>query len=45
MPKAVAIAIGAHPDDIEFYMAGTLVFAESLILSIDKPHKVRIRTI
>ena len=25
MPKNVAIAIGAHPDDIEFYMAGTLV--------------------
>ena len=25
MPKKVAIAIGAHPDDIEFYMAGTLV--------------------
>jgi N-acetylglucosamine malate deacetylase 1 len=24
MPKKVAIAIGAHPDDIEFYMAGTL---------------------
>jgi len=24
-PKSVAIAIGAHPDDIEFYMAGTLV--------------------
>lgn len=25
MPSKVAIAIGAHPDDIEFYMAGTLV--------------------
>ena len=25
MRKLVAIAIGAHPDDIEFYMAGTLV--------------------
>jgi LmbE family N-acetylglucosaminyl deacetylase len=25
MPNKVAIAIGAHPDDIEFYMAGTLV--------------------
>lgn len=25
MPEKVAIAIGAHPDDIEFYMAGTLV--------------------
>ena len=25
MPKKVAIAVGAHPDDIEFYMAGTLV--------------------
>ena len=25
MPKKVAIAIGAHPDDIEFYMAGTLL--------------------
>jgi LmbE family N-acetylglucosaminyl deacetylase len=25
MPKQVAIAIGAHPDDIEFYMAGTLL--------------------
>jgi LmbE family N-acetylglucosaminyl deacetylase len=24
MPKQTAIAIGAHPDDIEFYMAGTL---------------------
>ncbi len=25
MPAKVAIAIGAHPDDIEFYMAGTLL--------------------
>src|SRR6266436_7681864 len=25
MAKKVAIAIGAHPDDIEFYMAGTLL--------------------
>jgi N-acetylglucosamine malate deacetylase 1 len=25
MPNQVAIAIGAHPDDIEFYMAGTLL--------------------
>jgi len=25
MPNKVAIAIGAHPDDIEFYMAGTLL--------------------
>ena len=25
MPTKVAIAIGAHPDDIEFYMAGTLL--------------------
>jgi LmbE family N-acetylglucosaminyl deacetylase len=25
MPKKVAIAIAAHPDDIEFYMAGTLL--------------------
>ena len=25
MKKPVAIAIGAHPDDIEFYMAGTLL--------------------
>jgi N-acetylglucosamine malate deacetylase 1 len=25
MPKKSAIAIGAHPDDIEFYMAGTLL--------------------
>ena len=25
MPKSSAIAIGAHPDDIEFYMAGTLL--------------------
>jgi LmbE family N-acetylglucosaminyl deacetylase len=25
MPRKSAIAIGAHPDDIEFYMAGTLV--------------------
>jgi LmbE family N-acetylglucosaminyl deacetylase len=24
MPDKVAIAVGAHPDDIEFYMAGTL---------------------
>ncbi len=26
--KPVAIAIGAHPDDIEFYMAGTLVLLQ-----------------
>jgi N-acetylglucosamine malate deacetylase 1 len=25
MPNKVAFAIGAHPDDIEFYMAGTLL--------------------
>src|SRR5260221_7276347 len=25
MGKRVAIAVGAHPDDIEFYMAGTLL--------------------
>ena len=25
MPHNIAIAIGAHPDDIEFYMAGTLL--------------------
>jgi LmbE family N-acetylglucosaminyl deacetylase len=25
MPRPVAIAISAHPDDIEFYMAGTLL--------------------
>ena len=25
MPARTAIAIGAHPDDIEFYMAGTLL--------------------
>jgi LmbE family N-acetylglucosaminyl deacetylase len=25
MPKKSAIAVGAHPDDIEFYMAGTLL--------------------
>jgi len=25
MTKPIAIAIGAHPDDIEFYMAGTLL--------------------
>lgn len=25
MPNQIAIAIGAHPDDIEFYMAGTLL--------------------
>src|SRR6266404_6337173 len=25
MAKKVVIAIGAHPDDIEFYMAGTLL--------------------
>jgi LmbE family N-acetylglucosaminyl deacetylase len=28
MPNQVAIAIGAHPDDIEFYMAGTLVLLQ-----------------
>lgn len=28
MAKPVAIAIGAHPDDIEFYMAGTLVLLQ-----------------
>src|SRR4030095_2258981 len=28
MPKSVAIAIGAHPDDIEFCMAGTLVLLQ-----------------
>lgn len=28
MPDKVAIAIGAHPDDIEFYMAGTLVLLQ-----------------
>jgi len=28
MPESIAIAIGAHPDDIEFYMAGTLVLLE-----------------
>ena len=25
MSRKVAIAIGAHPDDIEFFMAGTLL--------------------
>ena len=25
MPRKTALAIGAHPDDIEFYMAGTLL--------------------
>ena len=25
MPTKAAIAVGAHPDDIEFYMAGTLL--------------------
>jgi LmbE family N-acetylglucosaminyl deacetylase len=25
MPTKIALAIGAHPDDIEFYMAGTLL--------------------
>ena len=25
MPSKAAIAIGAHPDDVEFYMAGTLL--------------------
>lgn len=29
MPKPSAIAIGAHPDDIEFYMAGTLLQLQS----------------
>ena len=28
MPNQTAIAIGAHPDDIEFYMAGTLVLLQ-----------------
>lgn len=28
MSKPTAIAIGAHPDDIEFYMAGTLVLLQ-----------------
>ncbi len=28
MGKQIAIAIGAHPDDIEFYMAGTLVLLQ-----------------
>ena len=28
LPKSVAIAIGAHPDDIEFYMAGTLLLLQ-----------------
>jgi len=28
MPKKVVIAIGAHPDDIEFYMAGTLLLLQ-----------------
>ncbi|NOS71042.1 MAG: LmbE family protein [Verrucomicrobia bacterium] len=27
--KSVAIAIGAHPDDIEFYMAGTLLLLKN----------------
>src|SRR6266404_1787383 len=29
MPKKVAIAVGAHPDDIEFYMAGTLLLLKN----------------
>src|SRR5438105_3863525 len=29
MPKASAIAIAAHPDDIEFYMAGTLLLLKA----------------
>src|SRR5215469_3458711 len=28
MASPAAIAIGAHPDDIEFYMAGTLLLLE-----------------
>ena len=28
MAKKSAIAIGAHPDDIEFYMAGTLLLLQ-----------------
>jgi LmbE family N-acetylglucosaminyl deacetylase len=28
MAKRVALAIGAHPDDIEFYMAGTLLLVK-----------------
>ena len=29
MPNKVAIAIGAHPDDIEFFMAGTLLLLKA----------------
>jgi LmbE family N-acetylglucosaminyl deacetylase len=29
MPSKTAIAIGAHPDDIEFYMAGTLLLLKN----------------
>lgn len=29
MPDRTAIAIGAHPDDIEFYMAGTLLLLKA----------------
>jgi len=34
MPKPTAIAIGAHPDDIEFYMAGTLLLLKRAGLDI-----------
>jgi len=34
MPNKVAIAIGAHPDDIEFYMAGTLLLLKQTGFSI-----------
>ena len=30
MPGKVAIAIGAHPDDVEFYMAGTLLMLKKV---------------
>src|SRR2546423_10484397 len=30
MPAKSAIAIGAHPDDIEFYMAGTLLLLKKV---------------
>src|SRR5690349_9693778 len=34
MPNQVAIAIAAHPDDIEFYMAGTLLLLKNAAYQI-----------
>lgn len=45
MPKPVAIAMGAHPEDIEFYMTGTHACPEGLVTVIDNSNKACIRTI